>query len=128
MRLTRRGEYACLALIHLARAYHQPPVRMKHIAETSAIPKKYLEQILLQLKNAGYVASERGPDGGYRLAKAPPEINLAEIIRLVDGPLAPVDSVSVYFYEHTPIEQHPKLHSVFKDIRNYIADKLENIT
>ncbi|HAA26176.1 MAG TPA: Rrf2 family transcriptional regulator, partial [Ruminiclostridium sp.] len=92
------------------------------------IPKKYLEQIFLQLKGAGYVRSIRGPGGGYELAKNPAEINIAEIIRLIDGPLASVGSASLYFFEHTPIERNVKLLRVFKEIRDIVADKLENTT
>ena len=92
------------------------------------IPGKYLEQILLQLRRNGYVKSRKGALGGYRLAKEASTITLAEIIRLMDGALAPVDSVSTYFYEHTPIERCPKLVAVFKDIRDYVAGKMEAAT
>ena len=83
---------------------------------------------MLHLKSSGYVKSVRGANGGYKLAKEPCDITLAETIRLFDGALAPVESVSVYFYEHTPIEQNKKLLGVFKDIRDYVANKLENTT
>ena len=98
------------------------------IAESKEIPKKYLEQILLILKRGGYVRSYKGPKGGYKLAKSPDQINVAEIIRLMDGALAPVESVSSYFFEHTPIEKSPKLLSVFRLLRNYISDTLEQLT
>ena len=62
------------------------------------------------------------------MIKNPEQISLAEIIRLMDGALAPVESASKYFYENTPIEQHKKLINIFIDIRDYIAEKLENIT
>ena len=90
------------------------------------MPKKFLEQILITLKTSGYVKSKKGSYGGYKLTKNPEQISLAEIIRLMDGALAPVESASKYFYEVTPIEQHKKLMSIFIDIRDYISDKLEN--
>jgi Rrf2 family transcriptional regulator, cysteine metabolism repressor len=128
MKLSLKSEYACLALIDLAENSGKTVVKIDEISKRKGIPKKFLEQILLSMKNAGYVKSRRGPDGGYCLAKKPSQINLAEIIRLMDGALAPVESVSVYFYDSTPIEQSPQLISIFKDIRDYIADKLENTT
>lgn len=128
MRLSRKGEYACLALIELSRNYEKGLVKIEDISKKEKIPKKYLEQILLSLKKAGYLKSKRGAEGGYRLSKAPNKISLAEIIRLMDGALAPVDSVSTYFYEAGPIEENKKLIVVFKDIRNYAAKKLEKTT
>ncbi|TFG58107.1 MAG: Rrf2 family transcriptional regulator, partial [Spirochaetales bacterium] len=71
------------------------------------------------------VSSRQGAEGGYKLAKPPGDIHLAEIIRLMDGPLAPADSVSTYFYQSTPIEKNDKLVAILRDIRNYISDKLE---
>ena len=126
MRLSRKSEYGCLAMIALAEGYQRGPVRMADIAKRMSIPKKYLEQILLILKGAGYVRSSRGPKGGYRLAKPPRRISLAEIIRLLDGPLAPVESVSKYFYQHSPVEANKGLIRVFKEIRDYAAKKLEH--
>ncbi len=92
------------------------------------MPKKYLEHILIALRHAGYVRSRLGPEGGYELAKSPAEITLAEIIRLMDGALAPVHSVSEHFYETTPIERAPKLLNVLAEIRKYISDRLERTT
>jgi len=129
VRLSRKSEYALLALIDLARHYGKDdPPKIVEVAERNDIPKKYLEQIFLQLKGAGYVRSIRGSKGGYELAKHPDKITLAEIIRLIDGPLASVGSVSTYFFEHTPIEKNEKLLQVFKEIRDFVADKLENMT
>lgn len=127
MKLSRKSEYACLALIVLTENYNQGLVKISEISDQKSIPKKYLEQILLQLKGAGYVKSIKGAGGGYKLAKPPEKISVAEIIRLIDGPLAPVESVSRYFYEHTPIEQNEKLIQTFKEIRDYISTKLEHI-
>ena len=128
MRLSRKSEYALLALVDLASRYQKGRAKIIEISERNGIPKKYLEQIFLQLKGAGYVRSIRGASGGYELAKNPSEITLAEIIRLIDGPLASVGSASLYFFEHTPIERNEKLLSVFKEIRDIVANKLENTT
>ena len=123
-----KSEYACLALIDLAENEKQGLCKISEIAVRKRIPKKYLEQILLTLNRNGYVASRKGAEGGYRLAKAPAEISVAEILRLMDGALAPVYSVSEYFYEPTPVEQSPKLINAFKEIRDYVSVKLENLT
>lgn len=129
MRLSRKSEYALLALIDLARYYGKNELlKIMEVSERNNIPKKYLEQIFLQLKGAGYVRSIRGSRGGYELAKSPDEITLAEIIRLIDGPLASVGSASLYYFEHTPIEKNEKLLQVFKEIRDIVSEKLENLT
>ena len=125
MRLSRKSEYALLALIELGENYDKQLVKIIDICNKRTIPKKYLEQILILLKGSGYVKSVRGASGGYKLAKKPEDINIAEIVRLIDGPIAPVFSASVHFFEHTPIEQNPKLLKLLKDIRKYIATKLE---
>lgn len=129
MKLTAKSEYACLAMIVLAEEYDSGNlVTIAWISEQKDIPKKFLEQILLTLKRGGYVRSRKGSEGGYCLAKKPEEISVAEIIRLMDGALAPVGSVSTYFFEHTPIEKSPKLLNVFKSIRDYVSKKLEGVT
>ncbi|UCF97127.1 MAG: Rrf2 family transcriptional regulator [Spirochaetaceae bacterium] len=128
MRLTVKSEYACLALIDLVEHDNKGLCKISEIAARKKIPKKYLEQILLTLNRNGYVSSRKGSEGGYRLAKAPDQISVAEVLRLMDGALAPVYSVSEYFYEPTPIERSVKLVSVFKEIRDYVSAKLEELT
>ena len=80
------------------------------------------------MKRAGYVISAKGQLGGYRLAKAANKITIGEVVRLFDGALAPTESVSKYFYRATPIKKEKKLLNVFKLIRDFISDKLENTT
>lgn len=128
MKLSKKSEYTCLALICLAQNYNSKLITTIEISQEKDIPRKYLEQIMGLLKGAGYVKSVRGVSGGYKLSKSPEAINLAEVIRLIDGALAPVESVSEHFYEPSPIEQNKKLIVVFKDIRDYISEKLENTT
>jgi Rrf2 family protein len=128
MRLTARSEYALLALIALAR--WEKPERMQGelISDQTAVPPKFLQQILLSLRRAHYVTSAKGPNGGYLLAKEASAITVAEVVRLFDGPLAPTDSVSQYFYEPTPIEKEPALLAVFREVRDMVATKLEGTT
>jgi Rrf2 family transcriptional regulator, cysteine metabolism repressor len=128
MKLTSRSEYALLALVYLARRNETGYISVETIAEAQRIPQKFLEQIMLALKHAKYLRSSKGQHGGYCLAKPANKISLAEIIRLLDGALAPTESVSQYFYESTPIEKEKRLLHVFKDIRDYVADKLEKTT
>ena len=115
-------------MIDLAEHFDTGLVKISDISHRKNIPKKFLEQILLTLKRTGYLKSRRGADGGYMLLKPPDSITVAEVIRLMDGALAPVESVSSYFYDHTPIEQDARLIALFKDIRDYISNKLEKTT
>ena len=128
MKLTRRSEYALLALIHLARAKGEGYVAVAAIAEAQGLPAKFLEQLLMALKRARLVKSQKGPHGGYRLARPAEKISLAEVIRLLDGALAPTESVSTYFYEPTPVEREKRLLRVFKEIRDQISARLEKTT
>jgi Rrf2 family transcriptional regulator, cysteine metabolism repressor len=128
MKLTSRSEYALLALVFLARHETDGFISVDTIAQAQTIPPKFLEQILLALKRAKYLHSVKGQRGGYKLAKPDTTISLAEIIRLFDGALAPTESVSINFYEPTPIEKEQNLVNVFTDIRNYTSNKLETTT
>lgn len=128
MKLTARSEYALLALVYLARVETNEFISIETIARAQGIPPKFLEQLMLALKRAHFLRSIKGQHGGYALAKAPNEISLASVIRLFDGALAPTESVSENFYESTPIEKEKSLKAVFKDIRDYVSEKLENTT
>ena len=128
MKLTTRSEYALLALVYLARHRDEGLIPIDTIAKAQGIPPKFLEQLMLALKRAHFLRSVKGQKGGYALAKDPNQISLAEIIRLFDGALAPTESVSENFYESTPIEKEKKLTKVFKDIRDYVSQKLEKTT
>jgi Rrf2 family protein len=133
MRLSKRGEYGLRAMIILAHAYNESPdamVQIKEISEQDKIPAKYLEQILLALKNAGMLQSRMGIGGGYYLARQPKDIDLGQIIRVLDGPLAPIRCVSQMAYEPCgcPDERTCGLRMVMGDVRNAIAAILENTT
>jgi Rrf2 family protein len=128
MRLTSKSEYGLLALVYLARQPVETFTRVDQIASAQGIPPKFLEQILLSLKRGQYLSSLKGQHGGYRLNKAPAEICLADVIRLLDGPLAPTESVSKYFYRATPIEKEEKLVQLFTRVRDCMLDILEHTT
>ncbi len=128
MKLTRRSEYALLALVHLARVEGKGYVGVAAMAEAQDLPARFLEQLLMALKHARLVQSQKGPHGGYRLARPAGEISLAEVIRLLDGALAPTESVSTYFYEPTPVEREKRLLRVFKEIRDLVSARLEKTT
>ena len=128
MRLSKKSEYALLALVSLAKNYNSKLVTIRNLAEENNIPQKYLEQILIFLKQSGYVRSVLGPSGGYKLSRDPSEITTADVFRSIDGPLASVASVSSHFYEKSPIEQCQKLKDLLQDIRDYASQKLESTT
>ena len=134
MRLSKRGEYGLRAMINLADAAEPgkpyPMLQIRDISERENIPSKFLEQILLTLKNAGLLQSKMGFGGGYYLAKSPAEINLGQIVRLLDGPLAPIRCVSQMAYEPCgcPDEATCGLRMVMGDVRNAIAGILDNTT
>ncbi len=128
MRLSTKGEYASRAMLELARNYDQRPLHIRDISKLQSIPQRFLEQILLQLKRAGYLRSRKGPDGGYYLSKPPGEITVAEVIRVMDGPLAPIDCVSVTAHEICPHEKSCSLMWLWKDVRDAVAEILEKTT
>ena len=125
MKLTTKSEYALLALIYIARHEEQGYIKIENICTEYDISKKYLEQIFYSLKQTRYIKSKTGASGGYKLAKPADKISLAEIIRLMDGALAPTLAVSKYFFEHTPLEKEEKVMSVFREIRDYLSGKVE---
>jgi len=128
MKLSKRGEYGLRALQNLAAHYGQGPVSNRALAAHSNIPPKFLEQILLILKHGHIVRSRKGPEGGYMLARPPAQITLAEVIRLLDGPLAPVRCVSETAYEPCgcPDMETCGLRRVMKKVRDTIAEMMEH--
>jgi Rrf2 family transcriptional regulator, cysteine metabolism repressor len=130
MRLSLRGEYALRAMLVLGLNYEQSVVRIQTISDQQNIPKRFLEQILNDLKSAGLVQSRRGVAGGYRLARRPEQITLASIVRHVEGALAPVSCVSEKFYEKCscPDESRCAIRSVMKEVREAIVSIAERVT
>src|SRR6266540_956643 len=134
MRLSKRGEYGLRAMIRLAVPFRKGAssspamMQIKEISECEKISPKFLEQILLTLKNAGLLHSKMGVGGGYYLAKSPKEITLGQIFRVLDGPVAPIRCVSQMAYEPCgcPDEETCGLRLVMGDVRNAIADILDN--
>jgi Rrf2 family cysteine metabolism transcriptional repressor len=128
MKLTTKSEYSILALLYIARHEKQGFVKIEQICSQYDISKKYLELLFLILRRSRYIRTRRGKSGGYRLARPASKITLAEIVRLMDGALAPTESVSKYFFSDTPLAQEKKVLKVFKEIRDYISKRLENLT
>jgi Rrf2 family cysteine metabolism transcriptional repressor len=127
MKLTTKSEYTLLGLIYIARHKNQGFIKIEDICSKYDIPKKYLEQLFLILKQNRYLKAKRSARGGYRLAMPAKKISIAQIIRLMDGALAPTESVSAYFFSHTPLEREKKIMTVFKEIRRYVANRLERL-
>jgi Rrf2 family protein len=132
MRLSKKGEYALRSLINLgiAAEVKRSLVQVAELAETEQLPVKFLEQIMQALKEAGLVESVRGKFGGYRLAKPARQITIGEVVRLIDGPLAPIGCVSQTAYEKCtcPDEVHCGLRMLMLDVRNAIAGILDRYT
>jgi len=125
VKLTTKSEYSILALIHLARQEKKGYIKIDEICDRYSIPQKYLEQLFTSMKNSHFINSKRGKEGGYRLAVPAENIKIADVVRLMDGALAPVESASKYFYSHSPIEQEKKILAVFREIRDFVSNKLE---
>ena len=131
MRFSKKSEYALRALIELTKAYGGTPLRRHEIAERQHVPIVFLEQILLAMKHAGLLASTRGAQGGYALIKPPAKVTLGQVIRILDGPLAPIGCVSKTAYTKCHDCPYAKkdycpLQDVMGDVRNAIADILDN--
>jgi len=128
MKISQKGLYALQAMMMLARHSDQGAIRIRDIAYEEGLPEKFLELILLELKNARIVESVRGAKGGYQLRRAPAEIPLSEIIRLVDGPLAPFGDAEQLRNLIDRDAEHRTLYRVFLEVRDAAAKILENRT
>lgn len=119
--LSKKSKYAIHALIYLAERHGQGPVQIGEIAESQSIPKKFLEAILLELKNGRILNSKKGKGGGYYLQRKPEDINLTEVIRLTNGAIALLPCVSLNFYESCEEcvdEKHCSIRTTFLTIRD----------
>ena len=126
MNISQKGLYALQAMMMLARHYDQGAIRIRDIAYEEDLPEKFLELILLEMKNARMVESVRGAKGGYQLRRS--EIRLSEIIRLMDGPLAPFGDAELLRSLIDRDAEHRMLYQVFLDVRNAAARILEHRT
>src|ERR1700690_317773 len=128
MKISQKGLYALQAMMMLARHYNQGAIRIRDIAYEEALPEKFLELILLELKNARMAESARGAKGGYQLRRAPSGIQLREIIRLIDGPLAPFGDAEQLRTLIDRDAEHRSLYQVFLQVRDAAAKILEHTT
>jgi len=128
LKISQKGLYALQALMTLARKHHEGAIKIREIAAEGNLPEKFLELILLELKNARIVDSVRGARGGYQLRKRPSEIPLSDVIRLVDGPLAPLGDAEQLRSLIANDNDHRALYEVFLAVRDAAAEILENTT
>lgn len=132
MTLTKKGEYALRAMIQLglAKSLGKALVPVSELAESNRLPLKFVERILLELREAGYVDTQRGKLGGYQIAKPMHEIKMGELVRLIDGRLAPIACASETEYSRCscPDEEHCGLRMLMVDVRNAISDILDRYT
>jgi Rrf2 family protein len=126
LKISQKGLYALQAMMTLARRYQQGPIKIRDIASESDLPVKFLALILLELKHARIVESACGSAGGWRLRRSPSEIRLSEIIRMMDGPLAPFGDADRLRDLMAQDVNHRELYRVFLDVRDAAARILEN--
>ncbi len=129
--LSKKTQYAIVALVRLGRQYQQGPLLISTIASEERIPKKFLEVILLELKNFGIVSSKKGKGGGYYLIKSPDDINLADIIRFFEGAIALVPCVAYKYYESCHFckdEETCGIRNIFKEVRDESVRLLKKTT
>jgi Rrf2 family protein len=126
--ISKKTKYAINALVHLAKRKDEGPILISEIAEAEHIPQKFLESILLDLKKAAILASKKGKGGGYYLLKDPKEVNLADVMRLFDGPIALLSCVSYLYYERCEEckdEETCGQRDVFLEVRNKTVQLLK---
>ncbi len=128
MKLSRKSDYALRALFSLVAYRGQGPISIRTLSEQNDIPRRFLEQIMLELKSRGWVESIAGRDGGFVLAKKPEDITMGEIVRHFDGILAPIACVSTSHYEPCSQESVCRFRRVMLDIRNYVARLMDGAT
>ncbi|HZN54069.1 MAG TPA: Rrf2 family transcriptional regulator [Candidatus Polarisedimenticolaceae bacterium] len=128
MKVSKRGQYGMRALCRLAETHGSGVVQIREIARHESIPAKFLEGILLELKHAGIVRSRRGIDGGYELAREPAQILLGQVMRVLDGPLAPLGSAAELQELMRTDPRQAGFYSVLMDVRDAAASILDKTT
>lgn len=128
--LSKKSQYAFKALTYLTEKYDKGPVLISEISKKKKVPLKFLENILLELKKAGILDSKKGKGGGYFLKQKPEKVKVATIIRLINGPIAMLPCVSLYFYERCKNcdEKHCGLHDMMIEVRDATLNIVENRT
>ena len=128
--LSKRSQYALKALSYLTEKYQKGPVLISEISKKKKIPLKFLENILLELKSIGVLDSKKGKGGGYFLIKQPAKVRVADVIRKVNGPIAMLPCVSLYFYERCKDrdEKNCMLHDMMIEVRDATLNILEKRT
>jgi|TARA_R100000027_G_C2203994_1_gene80885 Rrf2 family protein len=129
--ISKKSKYAINALVHLGRKYGEGPTLISTIAEEENIPQKFLEAILLELKNDGILGSKKGKGGGYYLRKEPETVNLAQVLRLFDGAIALLPCVTFKFYERCEEckdEETCSIREAFLKVRNETVKIFKNQT
>jgi Rrf2 family protein len=128
--LSRRSQYALRALSYLAEQEGKTPILISQISKKKKIPVKFLENILLELKSMGILASRKGKGGGYYFLKDPAKVRVADVIRQVNGPIALLPCVSLHFYERCKDcdEKHCALHDMMVEVRDATLNVLEKRT
>jgi Rrf2 family protein len=128
MKVSKRGEYGMRALCHLAEHFGEGRVHVKRIAADEEIPHKFLEGILLDLRRTGLLESRRGNEGGYTLARPPEEIQLGQVMRLLDGPLAPIASADELREMMQSNPRRSGYYAIVMDVRDAVAEILDKTT
>jgi len=128
--LSMKSQYAFKALTYLSEKFNEGPILISDIAKKKKIPLKFLENILLELKKADILDSKKGKGGGYFLKKSPDEVKVATVIRLINGPIAMLPCVSLYFYERCKNcdQKHCGLHDMMIEVRDATLNIVENRT
>lgn len=126
--LSQKCQYALRAAFHLAKRYGQGPVKIAEIAEAQAIPKRFLEVILSQLKQGGFVLSHRGNEGGYELDRDPSGLTVGEIIRFVEGPIGPVGCMAGESRENCPLRGRCVFLPMWEKVRDQVEGVYDNTT
>ncbi len=129
--LSKKAKYGLKAMFYLGKHYGKGPVLIAHLAEEENIPKKFLELILLELKKNGILHSKMGKGGGYSLSKSPDEIKVGQIVRILDGPLAPIACVSKTAYrkcDECENEKTCEIRKIMMQVRDASAAILDHTT
>ena len=128
MKISKKSDYALRVLMTLVEYYGREPISIRELALRNAVPKRFLEHIMLDLKSQGWVTSLPGKSGGYSLSKRPEEIRMGQVVRYFDGLLAPINCVSLNQYEKCDQEATCRFRRVFLDVRNETARRMDNTT